>query len=82
MGEYADTKRGRVLALLQWLRTLSGVEINNGGKHQWVVKHKTWKRPYPITFKNKTVSSIYIKELLKLVVATNACTKEEFDSHL
>lgn len=82
MGEYADTKRGRVLALLRWLETLPGFEAGNGGRHQWVVKHNTWPRPFPITFKNNTVSNVYIKALLKLVLATGVCTKEEFDNHL
>ncbi|MFH1620544.1 MAG: hypothetical protein ABIB04_00480 [Patescibacteria group bacterium] len=82
MGEYADIKRGRLLSLLKWLSTLSGFKVDNGGKHQWIVKHETWKRPFPICFKNRRVSKVYIKELVSLVVATGVCNKEEFDSHL
>ncbi len=82
MGEYADVKRRKVLALLKWLGTLSGFKTGNAGKHQWIVKHETWKRPFPICFKNNRVSKVYIKELVNLVIATSVCTKEEFDSHL
>jgi hypothetical protein len=82
MGEYADTKRNKVLQLLRWLNTLPGFEADNGGKHQWIVKHTSWKRPFPITFKNNKVSKVYIKELLRLVLATGACTKAQFDEHL
>ncbi|OGL89123.1 hypothetical protein A3H75_00320 [Candidatus Uhrbacteria bacterium RIFCSPLOWO2_02_FULL_51_9] len=82
MGEYADVKRDRVLVLLKWLGTLNGFEVINGGKHQWVVRHGTWNRPFPVTFKYNVVSKVYIKELVKRVVATGACSKEEFDEHL
>ena len=82
MGEYADVKRKRVLRLLRWINTLSGFDVDTGGNHQWVVKHSTWERPYPISFKYNVVNKVYIKELSKKVIATGACTKEEFDSHL
>ena len=82
MGEYADVKRGRVLSLLKWLQTLAGFGADNGGKHQWIVKHYTWERPFPISFRNNVVSKCYVKELSKKVVATGVCTKEEFDQHL
>jgi len=82
MGEYADVKRKRVLALLNWLATFDGVETENGGKHQWVVNHKTWSRPFPISFKHNVVNKVYIKELVKKVVTTGICSKQEFDSHL
>ncbi len=82
MGEYADVKRNRVLALLKWLNTLDGFEVSTGGRHQWVINHVTWKRPFPITFKFNVVSKVYIKELVKKVVATGACSKEEFNEHL
>lgn len=82
MGEYADVKRGKVLGLLRWLNTLSGFDVDTGGKHQWIVRHETWKRPYPITFKNNRVSKVYIKDFSKMISATGVCTKEEFDKHL
>ncbi len=82
MGEYADVKRKRVLALLKWLNKLDGFEVSTGGKHQCVVCHDTWNRPFPITFKYNIVSKVYLKELVKKVVATGACSKEEFDEHL
>ena len=70
------------MALLHWLNTLDGFEVDTGGKHQWVVHYRTWNRPFPITFKYNIVSKVYLKELVKKVVATGACTKEEFDEHL
>ena len=82
MGEYADIKRKRMLRLLRWISTLNGFEVSTGGKHQWIVKHGTWTRPYPITFRFNTVSNIYVKELVKKIVATGACSKEQFDEHL
>lgn len=82
MGEYTDVKRKKMLKLLKWLDGLSGFTIGNGGNHQWVIKHISWTRPFPITFKHGTVSRVYIKELMKLVVATGACTKELFDEHI
>jgi len=82
MGEYADVKRKRVLSLLKWINTLNGFEVDTGGKHQWIVRHTTWERPYPITFRYNVVSKFYIKDLSKKVIATGACTKQEFDSHL
>lgn len=82
MGEYSDVKRRDALRLLQWLVTLEGFSMDSGSKHQLIIRHETWLRPFPISFRRNRVSKEYIKDLMKLVVATGACTKEEFDSHL
>jgi hypothetical protein len=82
MGEYADVKRGRILNLLKWLACLDGFEVTNGGNHQWVVKHDSWNRPFPVPFKHNSVSKVIVRELMKRVVETEACTKEQFDQRL
>ncbi len=80
MGEYADIKRRRMLSLLRWLDLQSGFQIENGGKHQWLVKYATWERPFPIPFKHGTVNRYIVRELMKKVTETGACTKEQFDA--
>ena len=82
MGEYADVKRGRVLKLLKWIETLSEFSVDNGGNHQWLVKHGSWERPFPIPFKYGVVNKHIVKDLMKRVVATGVCDKEIFDEHL
>ncbi len=82
MGEYTEVKRRRMIQLLVWLNTKEDIEVNNGGNHQWVVKHDAWNRPFPIPFKHNTVSKHIVKALMKKVVDLGVCTKEEFDKHL
>lgn len=82
MGDYADTKRRKMLKLLKWLETQSGFSVTNGGHHQWLVKHESWLRPFPIPFKHETVNKYIVKDLMNRIVATNICTREEFDQHI
>ena len=71
-----------MLAILRWIETLPDFIVGNGGTHQWIVKHDSWVRPFPISFRNNRVNKLYIKSLMKLVVGTGLCTKEDFDAHL
>ena len=80
--DYADVKRRKILKLLKWLKTLSGFSVGNGGHHQWLVKYSTWPRPYPIPFKHGTVSRYIVKALKSRVIATGACTEEQFDERI
>lgn len=82
MGEYADVKQKKILHFLKWLETQSGFSVGNGGKHQWIIKHNTWKRPFPIPFKHKVVNKMIVKELMKRIVKTGSCTKEQFDEKI
>ena len=82
MGEYADVKRRKILNLLQWLETQSEFHVGNGGNHQWIIRHSSWKRPFPIPFKGGTVSKLIVKELMSRIVATGICTKEQFDKKI
>ncbi|MBN1585687.1 hypothetical protein JW899_04985 [Candidatus Uhrbacteria bacterium] len=82
MGEYADVKRKRIMSLLAWLNRQEDFSVDNGGSHQWVVRHETWNRPFPIPFRNNTVSGQIVRALMGKVVGTGFCTKEEFDNHL
>ncbi|OGL62833.1 hypothetical protein A3C09_01320 [Candidatus Uhrbacteria bacterium RIFCSPHIGHO2_02_FULL_47_44] len=82
MGEYADVKRKKILRMLEWLKTQSGFSVDNGGDHQWVIRHIAWKRPFPISFKHEVMNKFILKELVGKIVATGVCTKEQFDEHL
>jgi hypothetical protein len=82
MGEYADVKRKKILSLLRWLATQDGFSIDNGGRHQWVVKHESWSRSFPVPFKHNVVNKHIVKELMKRVVATGVCSKDEFDRRI
>lgn len=82
MGEYADVKRQKMLRLLKRLETLPGFTIGNGGNHQWIVKHKTWERPFPIPFKHNNVNKHIVKTFMNQVIATGVCSKEIFDFYL
>ncbi|MFH1047626.1 MAG: hypothetical protein V1738_04955 [Patescibacteria group bacterium] len=71
-----------MLRLLRWLVSLNGFMVDNGGRHQWVLRHASWNRPFPVPFKHNAVSNIIVQALMKRVVETGICTKEEFDRHL
>lgn len=78
MGEYADVKRKKFLYLLKKLAAIQGFEIKTGGRHQWTIRHVTWLRAFPISFRQNKVSKVYVKELEKLIVKTGACSEETF----
>ncbi len=82
MGEYADVKRGKILKLLKWIESLPGFMVDNGGNHQWIVKHTTWERPFPIPFKHNRVNKHIVKAFMNQVTATGTCDKQTFDSHI
>jgi len=79
MGEFSsDIKRKKVLKGLNKLSYVGDFEVVCGGKHQWLVKHSSWKRPFPIPFKHNTVSKYILNDLLKKVVETGEIDKDEF----
>ena len=82
MGEYADVKRKKVFQMLKWLETVRGFTVENGGAHQIIVKHEAWMRPFPVPFKHNIVKKPIMVELVKKIVSTGACTKEELDARL
>ena len=82
MGEYADVKRRKILKLLKWLSKKEHLIVSTAAEHQWVIRHSNWSRPYPIPFKHGTVSKHYIKDLMKKLVKSEVCTKEEFNKYV
>lgn len=82
MGEYADIKRKKVEQMLRWLDTLSGFSVTHGGRHDIIVKHESWNRPYPVPFKHTIIKKPLLVALVKQILATGVCTKDELDAHL
>lgn len=82
MGEYADVKIRQMVRLLNWLATKPSITIKTGGNHQFSVKHTHWDRPFPIPFKHSSVNKHIVKALMEKLVASEVCTKEEFDGRL
>jgi len=82
MGEYSGFKRKKVIKLLNWLDKQKHFSVDNGGNHQIVVKYSFWERPFPVPFKHGQINEHILKSLMKKVVATEVCTKKEFDNHL
>lgn len=82
MGDLADVKRKRAYRLLKWLATLNGITVEDGGHHQYKVRHDSWGRPFPIPFKHNVVNKHIVKELMQKLIRTGVCTEEEFRSHL
>ena len=56
MGGYTDLKRRKMLKLLSWLSTQESFVVSTGGRHQWVVKHEKWQRPFAVPFKHNTIN--------------------------
>lgn len=81
MGEYADIKRKKVLCLLKKLSFIEGFTVQTGGNHQWMIKHTSWARPFPISFRNNIVNKVYIKDLETLVLKLGI-SKETFKEWL
>jgi len=67
MGEFADVKRNRLLKFLRKLDNQEGFIVDTSGNHQWIIKHKDWLRPYPISFNHNKLKSVYVKDILKRV---------------
>lgn len=82
MGDFADVKRKRMYSLLLWLNTLPNVSVEDGGKHQYLIKYPSCKRPYPVSFKHNTVNKHLVRELMSILVKSGVCTEEEFRDRL
>lgn len=82
MGEYADVKRKKILQVLKKLATIQDFDVVTGGNHQWMIKHGTWQRPFPIPFKHNKLKKAYVQDLAKLIVKTGSCTEEIFKEWL
>lgn len=70
------------MQFLVWLGSLPGFVVENGGVHQVVVSHKTWKRKFPVPFKHNIIKKPILIALVKQILATGTCTKDEIDEHL
>ncbi len=83
MSEYANVKRRNICKLLNWLcKKDKFLTVGVGGKHTMVIKYNYWERPFPVPFKNSEVRRFYVKTLLKKLVDSEICTKEEFDKYI
>lgn len=78
MGDLADVKRKRVYRLLCWLATKTGITVDDGGCHQYLIKHISWDRPFPIPFRHNIVNKHIVRALMKQLIASSICTEEEF----
>jgi hypothetical protein len=78
MGDLVDVKRARIYRLLRWLATKNNIIVEDGGKHQYLVKHSSWKRPFPIPFRDSVVNKHIVRTLMNQLVDSGVCTEEEF----
>jgi len=82
MGSYADLKTKKLIAILEWLKNNSGVEIRKGGKHQIRVASIYTGEVYPLPTSHKTINKYIIKDFVKFLVRNKICTKKKFDEKL
>lgn len=83
MGEFADVRRKRMYRFLCWLvNNKSNITIEDGGKHQYLIKYTRWDRPYPIPFKHNIINKHIVKKLMKKLVDSEILTEDEFGNHL
>jgi len=82
MGDLVDVKRRKIYSLLRWLETKPLMSVDDGGKHQYLVRCEKWQQPFPIPFKHNVVKSVFVKRLMKQLIESGVCTEDEFRSHL
>jgi hypothetical protein len=83
MGEYANVKRKNISRLLKWLcKKDKSISIEPGGRHQIKIKYSFWNNCFPIPFNHSEVSRHIVKDLMKKLVESEICTKEEFDQYI
>lgn len=82
MGDFADVKRKRICSLLLWLNTLPNVSVEDGGKHQYLIRYPGCKRPFPIPFKHNAVNKNIVKKLASTLIEFGVCTENEFRDHI
>ena len=82
MGEYANVKKNKIKGLLKWLEKKPNISVIDGGKHTMIIKYVFWDRPYPIPFKHNEINKYIVKDLMKILVNSEICTKEEFDKRI
>jgi len=78
MGDLADVKRKNVYKLLRWLETKESVEVIEGGRHIYLIKHSSWSRPFPIPFKHNVINKHILKSLMQQLVDSGVCSEAEF----
>lgn len=82
MGDLADVKRKKVYKLLRWLETKDSIQVVDGGRHLYLVKHPAWKRAFPIPFKHNVINKHILKALMQQLIESGVCTEEEFREKL
>lgn len=82
MGEIADVKRRRIVRFLKWLHKQQGFTVENGGRHQIIIRHDSWERPYPIPFKHNRVSKVIVKAMIKQIAKIGQFKKSDLVKHL
>ena len=83
MGEYANVKRKNIDKLLRWLiKKDNSISVEPGAKHQIKIKYSFWDNCFPIPYKHPKVNKHIVKDLMKKLVASEICTKEEFDEKI
>jgi len=70
-----------VVRLLIWLTSKPHVTLSCG-KHQYIVRYAFWERPYPVPIKHNEINKNIVRALMEKLVASEICTKEEFDERI
>lgn len=82
MGDYANIKRKKIIKLLKWLATKEGIEIKKCTKHHYKIIYSFWDMSYPFPYRHNEITKEIVKALMKTLVKSGICTKEEFDENI
>lgn len=83
MSDYTNIKKSKIKKFLKWLiNNKEDLSLRCGGKHQYVLNGAILNKAFPICFKHNEINRHIVKNLMKTLVESGICTKEEFDEKI
>ena len=82
MGEYANVKSKRFVRVLNWLANHKGVELKQGGRHNYKIICVHNSNSYAIPSSHYEINKRIVKAFGEWLVKNTICTKDEYDSQL
>lgn len=80
--QYANIRRADIQHLIDWLSKKRGIIIKAGSKHYFSVMYVDWSRPFPIPIRHGGANKFIIQTLMRQLLESGVCTKEEFDKQI
>lgn len=80
--EYKNISKKQLLTALERIATITALNIEKSTKHTWKLETTFATRPYPIPVGHPDIHSWVVDGVVKWLVTSEVCSKEEFNKCL